>query len=204
MSSDFVELSGGEDKMRRFLSRRPSLRLLAAPILLLAAFTVVGLMTNWIDWSPNKNCSSSSNFIRKRSGDDDDDGSSIQAHHPDESIANRPSLSDWRRDSDQAYARSMNESSFSSSQAGAAVCPNVVASQADIDTMQVYPTLNFQVGNFYYYRLLFFSLSLSPFHDQSFKIQTGGNILTRLLQILDVKCNFFQIIILKEKMIHWI
>ena len=159
MSTDFVELSGGEDKMRRFLSRRPSLRLLAAPILLLAAFTVVGLMTNWIDWSPNKNCSSSSNFIRKRSGDDD--GSSIQAHQPDESIANRPSLSDWRRDSDQAYARSMNESSFSSSQAGAAVCPNVVASQADIDTMQVYPTLNFQVGNFYYYRLLFFSLSLS-------------------------------------------
>jgi hypothetical protein len=130
-------------------------------------------MTNWIDWSPNKNCSSSSNFIRKRSGDDDDDGSSIQAHHPDESIANRPSLSDWRRDSDRAYARSMNESSFSSSQAGAAVCPNVVASQADIDTMQVYPTLNFQVGNFYYYRLLFFFSLLFTINPSRFRREEG-------------------------------
>jgi len=136
MSSDFVVESPGEDKMRRFLSRRPSLRLLAAPILLLAAFTVVGLMTDWIDWSTNKNCPvdkpsspSSSNLIRQRSG-------SIQ------STSFRASA-DWRPDSDRAYARSMNESSFSSSQA---VCRSVTASRADIDTMEVYPTLNFQVS----------------------------------------------------------
>ncbi len=142
MSPDFaVESSSpGEDKMRRFLSRRPSLRLLAAPILLLAAFTVVGLMTDWADWSTNKNCSvdkssssspssSSSNLIRQRSG-------SIQT------ASNRASA-DWRPDSDQAYARSMNESSFSSSQT---VCRSVTVSRADIDTMEVYPTLNFQVS----------------------------------------------------------
>lgn len=133
--------SPGEDKMRRFLSRRPSLRLLAAPILLLAAFTVVGLMTDWAaDWSANKNCSvdkssspSSSNLIRQRSGG----SSSIQT------ASNNRASADWRPDSDQAYARAMNESSFSSSQA---VCRSVTVSRADIDTMQVYPTLNFQVS----------------------------------------------------------
>jgi hypothetical protein len=142
MSSDFVVELPGEDKMRRFLSRRPSLRLLAAPILLLAAFTVVGLMTDWNDWSTNKNCSldkpspSSSNLIRQRN-----DGSIRQR---DESRPNGASA-DWRANSDQAYAKFMNESSYSSLQTGA-VCRSVVASQADIDTMEVYPTLNFQVG----------------------------------------------------------
>lgn len=183
MSSDFVVELPREDKMRRFLSRRPSLRLLAAPILLLAAFTVVGLMTDWIDWSTNKNCSldksssSSSNLIRQRSG------SSSLRQQTDESLANRVS-SDWRQDSDQAYAKSMNESSFSSSSQAGAVCRSVAASQADIDTMQVYPTLNFQVGIDSGFFPFFF------FHDQSQHLEAKTRIFLLLLflQIFDVDC----------------
>ncbi|XP_057379227.1 alpha-mannosidase 2-like [Daphnia carinata] len=139
MSSDcatIVDVSGG-DKMRRFLSRRPSLRLLAAPILLLAAFTVVGLMTDWIDWNTSKNCGvdksslSSAKFNSQR-------GSVRQR----DEAASSGAMAHWRQDSDQAYARSMNESSFSSSRPD--VCRSVTASRADIDTMDVYPTLNFQ------------------------------------------------------------
>lgn len=125
--------------MRRFLSRRPSLRLLAAPILLLAAFTVVGLMTDWIDWNTSKNCS-----VDKLSLSSAKLNSQRNIRQRDEVNPNH-AITRWREDSDQAYVRSMNESSFSSSQAAGTVCRSVTASRADIDTMDVYPTLNFQV-----------------------------------------------------------
>lgn len=124
--------------MRRFLSRRPSLRLLAAPILLLAAFTVVGLMTDWIDWNTSKNCA-----VDKSSLSSAKFNSQRENRQRDEAGPNG-ATAHWREDSDRAYARSINESSFSSSRAD--VCRSVTASRADIDTMDVYPTLNFQVG----------------------------------------------------------
>lgn len=124
--------------MRRFLSRRPSLRLLAAPILLLAAFTVVGLMTDWIDWNTSKNCA-----VDKSSLSSAKFNSQREIRQRDEAGPNG-ATAHWREDSDRAYARSINESSFSSSRVD--VCRSVTASRADIDTMDVYPTLNFQVG----------------------------------------------------------
>jgi hypothetical protein len=135
---------------------------------------MVGFTTDWIDWSTNKNCSldkpspSSSNLIRQ-----ENDGS---IHQHDESRPNGASA-DWRANSDQAYAKFMNESSYSSLQTGA-VCRSVVAYKADIDTTEIYPTLNFKVG-------------WIGFHDHS---QSADEIffpfLSRhfLRQIIDVEC----------------
>lgn len=122
MSADCCVVDLSSDKMRLF-SRRPSPRLLAAPILLLALFSLVGL-TDWIDWNTSKNCpvkpSRQDNWTRE--------------------IGRRSA--DLRAASDQAYARSLNEPSFSQGK-----CRNLAPSQADIDTLDVYPTLNFQVGH---------------------------------------------------------
>lgn len=116
-----VELSN-DDKMR-LLSRRPSPRLLAIPLLLIAFFSLFGL-SDWIDWSPNKNCSikTTRNLTADR-------------HVVQRAV-------DWRTASDAAYARLINEPPLTQS----GTCRSLSASRADIDTMDVYPTLNFQVG----------------------------------------------------------
>ena len=122
MSADCaVDLSS--DKMR-LLTRRPSPRLLAAPILLLAFFSLVGL-TDWVDWNTSKNCPVKS---------------SRQETNSTRDIGRRSA--DWRSASQQAYARSLNEPTFSQD----GKCSNLAASQADVDTLEIYPTLNFQVG----------------------------------------------------------
>lgn len=115
-----VDLSN--DKMR-LLSRRPSPRLLAVPLLLVAFFSLVGL-TDWIDWNANKNCP------------------------PIKTIENSTNhalirrATDWWTASDHAYAKLLKDPAYS--QAG--TCRSSAASRADIDTVDVYPTLNFQVG----------------------------------------------------------
>lgn len=122
MSAGCVVDVSNDDKMR-LLSRRPSPRLLVIPLLLIAVFSLFGL-SDWIDWSANKNCSIKIN------------GNLTSNRH-----VVQPAV-DWRAASDQAYAQLVKKSPLAQS----GTCRSLDASRADIDTMDIYPTLNFQVG----------------------------------------------------------
>lgn len=120
MSADLTAAELFKDKMRLFW-RRPSLRLLVIPLLLLAFLSFITLLTDWVDWTPNRTCVS------------------MSVANSSLGLTDRKTF-DWWVASEKAYKRSLNEPSF------AGTCHQVDASKADFDTMDIYPTLNFQVS----------------------------------------------------------
>lgn len=112
------------DKMRLFWRARPaSLRFLIVPLVVLAVLSFITL-SDWVEWSTS---TGSRNCV------------SISVVNSTNDLVSRKTF-DWRAASQKAFKRSLNEPSFSG------ICHNVGLSKADFDTMDIYPTLNFQVG----------------------------------------------------------
>lgn len=120
-----------ESKMRAPF-RRPSLRSLVVPLCVVLVFFATASWYSSIDWNgPRNGTGCVTSVARQPPGE----------RQPSDARSPSSNVIDLRKVSDDAYVRSYNEAaSF-----GQGACRKATPSHADIDTLDVFPQLNFQV-----------------------------------------------------------